>query len=434
MSRQREMITLALRSTEKQYDYEAPTRLQGGGWDEEGDEDGSWANRRTADRSFRRFFKKFQQVVESCDVLLQVVDARDPLGCRLTQLEQTIRSTYGEDRKKIVIVLNKVDMLPSRRVVDMWIHYFQSHENIACIPFSATASGATGQSYAHELFKQLRALARGGGSEDRKSIVVGVIGYPNVGKSSIINALKRKNVVGVGNMPGFTTGNTEVELRSDIRIMDCPGVVSPGEDSGDVVLRNAVRVSDLANPFAPVQRLLERCTAVQEVIDSDDEDAHHHHTLRESGVHPLAAIYGIGSFPANDVIAFIHLVGLRRGRLSKGGQVDEEATARMILSDWNDGRIAYYTYPPKVDDIFTRSSHDYKALRGRLANEVSSAKDEEAPQLVSNLESGITMDGLPVFHLRLSTASTNAHNRKKKWIHQYHAEEELSEQDTDEEL
>ncbi|CCW60900.1 unnamed protein product [Phytomonas sp. EM1] len=439
-NQRREMIALALRSTEKQHDYEAPTRLHGmggeagedlDGW---GDEDGVSTDRRGADRSLRRFYKKFQQVVESCDVLLQVVDARDPLGCRLTQLEQNIRSSYGEDRKKIVIVLNKVDMLPSKKVVDMWIHHFQSQENIPCIPFSATANGAVGQGYVHELFKQLRTLARSAESGERKSIVVGVIGYPNVGKSSIINALKRKNVVGVGNTPGFTTGNTEVELRSDIRIMDCPGVVSPGEGSGDVILRNAVRVSDLVNPFAPVQRLLERCTAVQEVVDSDDEDAHHHHTLQGSGVHPLAAIYGIGSFPANDVMAFIHLVGLRRGRLTKGGQVDEEATARMILSDWNDGRIAYYTYPPKVDELFMRSSGDYKALRVRSANETAAAEDEESPQLVSHLARGITMDGLPVFHLRLSTASANAHNRKKKWIHRYHAEEESGESSMEEEL
>lgn len=43
-------------------------------------------DQRTSESSFRRFYKQFQKVVESCDVLLQVLDARDPLGCRLAQL------------------------------------------------------------------------------------------------------------------------------------------------------------------------------------------------------------------------------------------------------------------------------------------------------------------------------------------------------------
>uniref|UniRef100_A0A0A9X166 G domain-containing protein n=1 Tax=Lygus hesperus TaxID=30085 RepID=A0A0A9X166_LYGHE len=204
-----------------------------------------------------------------------------------------------------------------------------------CIPFAATVKGAPGQSYVSNLFRSLRSLARNESNHERKAIVVGVIGYPNVGKSSIINALKRKNVVGVGNTPGFTTGLTEVELRRDIRVLDCPGVVSPHEDNGDVVLRNAVKVSELTNVFAPVQRLLQRCTAYadshssmnSDMGDSGSEvvngDVAVQRTLDASGVHPLALYYNIGTFDPSDVFDFIHRVGLRRGRLHKGGLVDE---------------------------------------------------------------------------------------------------------------
>lgn len=87
----------------------------------------------------------------------------------------------------------------------------------------------------------------------KKSITVGIIGLPNVGKSSLINSLKRAHVVNVGATPGLTRSLQEVHLDKNVKLLDCPGVVmlkSSGNDAS-VALRNCKRIEKLDDPVSP---------------------------------------------------------------------------------------------------------------------------------------------------------------------------------------
>jgi len=154
---------------------------------------------------------------------------------------------------------------------------------------------------------------------------VAVVGYPNVGKSSVINSLKRRKSCNVGAMPGVTKKLQEIELDKHVRLLDSPGVVLASNahlDPVEVALKNAVRVETLQDPISPVQAILRRCA-------------------RDT----LMLQYNISEF--NDCTEFLALVARKMGRLKKGARPDLNAAAKQVLNDWNGGKLRYYTEPPE---------------------------------------------------------------------------------------
>jgi nuclear GTP-binding protein len=92
------------------------------------------------------------------------------------------------------------------------------------------------------------------------AITIGVIGYPNVGKSSIINSLKRHKAVGVSSRPGFTRTLQEVELEKKLKIIDCPGVIFNSADEPAKALLNAAKIESIEDPLPAVEGVMEKAS------------------------------------------------------------------------------------------------------------------------------------------------------------------------------
>jgi nuclear GTP-binding protein len=293
------------------------------------------------DNSRKAYFREFKKVLTEADVILEVLDARDPIGCRTTHIERMIMDSGIQ--KRIILVLNKIDLVP-RDVADKWIKYLRrEYPTIGFKSSTQKQRSNIGQSSIHvkkadndllgsneavgaeSLIKLLKNYSRS--SNLKTSLTVGVIGYPNVGKSSLINSLRRAKVCGVGSTPGFTKVAQEVHLDSNLKLLDCPGIVfdlpssSKRVDYGDVLLRNCIKVELLSDPIAPVQHLLTKCKP---------QTMMNHYSLP----------------PFADVTQFLIELARARGKIKRGGLPDLESAARLVLNDWNTGKIAYYTLPP----------------------------------------------------------------------------------------
>lgn len=278
-------------------------------------------------QSRRAYLRELKKVVDTADVLLQVLDARDPIGSRIhSTLEDVILSRAD---KRMVLVLNKIDLVP-KEVVGRWLTVLRrSHPTIAIKASNDRKEGGQEDATSSTvpvgmdgLLQLLKNYARTGGTggKSKTTIVVGVIGYPNVGKSSIINALKRSRAVGVSPRPGFTTSMQEVVLDRNVRLLDSPGVVF---DDKTALLGNCVDADSIEDPIPPVDALLKRCNPQS-----------------------LIMTYNIPAFPPGNTMMFLAMVARSYGRVLKGGIPDKIGAARAVLKDWNHGKIPYYSVPP----------------------------------------------------------------------------------------
>jgi len=123
---------------------------------------------------------------------------------------------------------------------------------------TSTTSQAVG---AENLMNILKNYARvgGGNGKTKQQITVGIIGFPNVGKSSLINSLKRSKAAATGNTPGLTKTMQEIQLDKNIILIDSPGVVLASKEQSDsLILRSAIKVEDIVDPMRPVEALLGR--------------------------------------------------------------------------------------------------------------------------------------------------------------------------------
>ncbi|KND01322.1 uncharacterized protein SPPG_03136 [Spizellomyces punctatus DAOM BR117] len=276
----------------------------------------------------RRIWNELYKVLDSSDVVIHVLDARDPMGTRCKNVEKYLKEEAKH--KHLIFVLNKCDLVPTW-VTAKWVKILS--QEYPTLAFHASINNSFGKGSLIQLLRQFSKL-----HADKKQISVGFFGYPNTGKSSIINTLRQKKVCTVAPIPGETKVWQYITLMKRIYLIDCPGVVHPGpEDSEtDIVLRGVVRIENISGPEHHIPAVLER-------------------------VHPeyIRRTYDVREW--EDHIDFLSQVAKNTGKLLKGGEPNVPAAAKMVLNDWLRGKIPYYAMPPDSEEHEAREKADEQA-------------------------------------------------------------------------
>lgn len=197
----------------------------------------------------RRIWGELYKVIDSSDVVVQVIDARDPMGTRSKHVENFLKKE--KPHKHMILVLNKCDLVPIW-VTQRWVTILSAE--YSTMAFHASCKNSFGKGALINLLRQFSKL-----HSDKKQISVGFIGYPNVGKSSIINTLRSKKVCNVAPIAGETKVWQFITLMKKIYLIDCPGVVYPsGDTDTEIVLKGVVRVENIKDPEDHIPAVLER--------------------------------------------------------------------------------------------------------------------------------------------------------------------------------
>ncbi|KAJ8905088.1 hypothetical protein NDN08_001599 [Rhodosorus marinus] len=339
-------------------------------------------------------WRQLWRVIERSDVLVQIVDARDPLLFYCPDLDVYVDELSTAERtKERMLVLNKADLL-SEPVKHKWKTYFDKI-GVRVLFFSAQqASEEQNQNSTvpstDELFMtskemvedstvstakrvnivdgdlleespavavlsrdmlidEFRKLKPSWKAEEvnRKvdegislapadtRVVVGMIGYPNVGKSSTINSIMGSKKVSVSSTPGRTKHLQTLLVDDEVMLCDCPGLVFPNfaSSKGELITRGVLPIDQMRSSAAAMEIVcktisrseLERVYGIN--LESD-EQADLEHTVAEEllDVHARA-----------------------RGFRNKHDQADRQRSARVILKDYVNGKLVYCTLPPYDD-------------------------------------------------------------------------------------
>ncbi len=264
------------------------------------------------------------------DIVIELLDARIPISSQNPDIGEITKG------KRKIVILNKCD-LADEKENKKWIEYFSKKGIQASLVDSNSGKGIdTCIRQIEKIMEDIITTQVEKGRTGRK-IRAMILGIPNVGKSSFINRISKRNTAEVGNKPGVTKQKQWIRINDKIELLDTPGVLWPKFENEQVAL-------NLAFTGTIKQDILQTIEIAYELIKfllyQEREKLCERYKLNNDYIEKILN----QNQPENFNIYEIMLeIGKIRGCIISGGNIDEEKTAKIILDEFKNGKLGRIT-------------------------------------------------------------------------------------------
>lgn len=265
--------------------------------------------------------RQIQSSLKLVDAVAEIIDARIPVSSRNPDLAKLVQN------KSRVILLNKCDMA-NQTATKTWIDYFKK-QNLVAIPVDCK-SGRGLDKFAPAVntvmsHKIARLKEKG---MVNPTIRIMIVGIPNVGKSSFINKMVKKNRAKVEDRPGVTRGNQWYTIAKNLEMLDTPGVLWPKFDDKTVG-------EHLAFTGAVKDQILDIELLAVRLLDF----------IKELKPADFITRFKLENEDIENIDSYelLKMIGKKRGMLVSGGEIDTERAAIMLLDEFRSAKLGRIT-------------------------------------------------------------------------------------------
>ncbi len=265
--------------------------------------------------------RQIQSSLKLVDAVAEIIDARIPVSSRNPDLAKLVQN------KPRVILLNKCDMA-NQTATKIWIDYFKK-QNLVAIPVDCK-SGRGLDKFAPAVntvmsHKIARLKEKG---MVNPTIRIMIVGIPNVGKSSFINKMVKKNRAKVEDRPGVTRGNQWYTIAKNLEMLDTPGVLWPKFDDKKVG-------EHLAFTGAVKDQILDIELLAVRLLDF----------IKELKPADFITRFKLENEDIENIDSYelLKMIGKKRGMLVSGGEIDTERAAIMLLDEFRSAKLGRIT-------------------------------------------------------------------------------------------